>query len=505
VKRLLGLAAGAIILIALVAGLSSGQQAASRPAITIGPDTTKLEKPLRPDGTVDYLAALNELYGKGVTKDNNAAVKLLEAFGPEAMLAEAVRDQTLKILGVTVPEGTRFKPATGDALLKQHDEALKRPWQEKDYPDLAKWLKGNAEPLSKVVDAGKCGRYYMPAVPTGKEPPMVNSLLPRLGMVRLAAKALVIRANLAAGEGRVEDACQDVVSAYRAGILLGQHHTLVGRLVCLAVCHLALDDLGGLAVSGKLSKQQAMSMIALLRDLGPLPSASAVIDQGERWQLLDALRWLSEDFSIARVRELVLTILEMQGDNTANWPTSEQHRATRISGVDFNVILRRANGQFDDLVKALTRPTFAERISEAKRFSEQLPEIPKVGLTPPVDPARTTQWAGDLLIRMFMPSFGEAQTLVDMGEVKRNVTAVALALAAHKADKGKYPEKLEALAPDYLKAIPADFCSGKPLIYKVEGEGFVLYSVGKNMRDDGGKAKGEAEGCDDIVVKTPAK
>src|SRR4051812_35217978 len=44
-------------------------------------ETTVVVGPLRQGGTIDYVAALNELCGKGVTRENNLAVPLLEAMG----------------------------------------------------------------------------------------------------------------------------------------------------------------------------------------------------------------------------------------------------------------------------------------------------------------------------------------------------------------------------------------------------------------------------------------
>ena len=83
--------------------------------------------------------------------------------------------------------------------------------------------------------------------------------------------------------------------------------------------------------------------------------------------------------------------------------------------------------------------------------------------------------------------------------MQRRLAVVALALAAHKAERGSYPAALAALRPAYLKAVPSDLFSEKPLRYSRVGEGFLLYSVGENMADDGGKDR--AAGGDDIVVR----
>jgi hypothetical protein len=66
---------------------------------------------------------------------------------------------------------------------------------------------------------------------------------------------------------------------------------------------------------------------------------------------------------------------------------------------------------------------------------------------------------------------------------------VTLALRAYKAEHGRYPERLADLAPGYLKSIPNDpFAIRGPLSYKRTGGKYILYSVGPDCKDDGGRA-----------------
>jgi hypothetical protein len=99
--------------------------------------------------------------------------------------------------------------------------------------------------------------------------------------------------------------------------------------------------------------------------------------------------------------------------------------------------------------------------------------------------------------------------------VSRDLVKVGLALAAWKADYGAYPEELDALAPDYLKALPKDRFTDQSLVYRLEGEGYRLYSLGRNMTDNGGRdiragTTQTDQAClesrrkwDDIVLRVP--
>ena len=75
----------------------------------------------------------------------------------------------------------------------------------------------------------------------------------------------------------------------------------------------------------------------------------------------------------------------------------------------------------------------------------------------------------------------QVQTAIDEARI-------ACALERHRLAHGAYPDSLEALAPTLIDKMPHDNINGEPLKYRREGDaGYVLYSVGWNEVDDGGK------------------
>ena len=63
-----------------------------------------------------------------------------------------------------------------------------------------------------------------------------------------------------------------------------------------------------------------------------------------------------------------------------------------------------------------------------------------------------------------------------------------LALRAYRLENGVYPPNLNALTPNYLNAIPADpFGGGEAMHYTLNGKNYVLWSIGPDGVDDGGK------------------
>jgi hypothetical protein len=66
-----------------------------------------------------------------------------------------------------------------------------------------------------------------------------------------------------------------------------------------------------------------------------------------------------------------------------------------------------------------------------------------------------------------------------------------LACRVFKSRTGEYPENLEALVPGLLAEVPVDPFTGKPLVFRREGKGFIVYSLGSNLKDDGGRSTWE--------------
>jgi hypothetical protein len=71
--------------------------------------------------------------------------------------------------------------------------------------------------------------------------------------------------------------------------------------------------------------------------------------------------------------------------------------------------------------------------------------------------------------------------------VNNRLLAVTLALRAYELDHGSYPPALAALVPAYLPEIPNDPFTSGPLRYRAVANTYVLYSVGPDGIDDGGK------------------
>ena len=70
-----------------------------------------------------------------------------------------------------------------------------------------------------------------------------------------------------------------------------------------------------------------------------------------------------------------------------------------------------------------------------------------------------------------------------------DLAGLGCALERYRLAKGGFPDTLEALAPGFMNTLPRDVINGQTLAYRRTADGqYVIYSVGWNEKDDGGRA-----------------
>jgi hypothetical protein len=108
---------------------------------------------------------------------------------------------------------------------------------------------------------------------------------------------------------------------------------------------------------------------------------------------------------------------------------------------------------------------------------------------------RTSGWKTRMLFtfapgtvaKMRRTADASAEAAYLRGEVRLRLLLADLAIRRFRLEHGKDPETLAELVPKILHTVPIDPFSGKPLIYRPRPEGYLLYSVGFDRVDDGGR------------------
>jgi hypothetical protein len=116
--------------------------------------------------------------------------------------------------------------------------------------------------------------------------------------------------------------------------------------------------------------------------------------------------------------------------------------------------------------------------------------------SPLLDPTLTNAWQARLsrttpynaLAKTLVPVMFRVPPAACRAQAVVGLARTGCALERYRLAHGRYPEKTELLAPQFIDRVPMDPYVARPFRYRLEEDGsFLLYSVGANLADDGGK------------------
>jgi hypothetical protein len=325
--------------------------------------------------------------------------------------------------------------------------------------------------------------------------------MPGVQKCRELATALAARAMLRVGQGKFDEAWQDLLACHRLGRTVARGATLIESLVGIACDHVASEADLAFLERGRLTSRQVLDRLKDLRALPPLPPLADRMDLAERFAYLDSLQL---------IRRGGVGMLEaLAGGKRPRKPDADEQKALAL--IDWGPALRDGNRWYDRLAAALRGKDRAAREKALDQIEEGVKALKKEAVAPANlarllknPPDRTAGKAiGSVLIGLLLPAARKVQQSADRAEqIQRNLH-VAFALAAFQRDHQRYPQKLADLAPRYLAEVPSDIFSGKELIYRPSRQGYLLYSVGVNGKDDGGRWLDDDPPGDDPRVRMP--
>ncbi len=501
-----------IVLGALSAGLladePTSQPAEARLPFAISKETTFITQPLLPNGCPDYASWLNAEFGKGVTQDNNAVVLMLEAVGPD-VFDEEYWGQMLKALDMELsesgPGAAYFSSYEGDG--DDTVRAMEGPWTKDDLPDLAKWLDSQERFLDLAVEANRRPRWYVPALVDGQSLWIELSSIGIYSAGRNLAKALAMRANRQLAADCGPEAIEDVLTIVRLGKLMQQDPLLIGQLVAMAITSLGNTQMVTVVREGQFDGPTLENLLEAFPPTDLRGAMRRSVVEGERLFMLSILTQLAADpEAITELAPMLDHELAFDEEAKAEkLPEIVRNYKAIAPRIDYDELLRVVNQNYDGLGKALAGDEEARKI--LKRYGEAFEASHKAGLAKTLAKLAQSDDA-DHITREFTAqfcsdvpaAFGRAMVLARRTDAYRDLARLAIALEIYRKKQGQYPASLAALSPKIIKAVPVDPFNDKPLVYRVTEAGYVLYSVGSNGEDDGGKMDWN-DG--DIVISVP--
>jgi len=272
-----------------------------------------------------------------------------------------------------------------------------------------------------------------------------------------AAKLLILAAALSAEEGDVQIAVDRIRSGLRFAPLVAQEGSLIANLIAVADTRMLALYLGDILRGRKVGDDALLQLMGEL-DPGPWPGRLAGAIRGERTAFIEAGGYA--------LRGGFKGIESLFGE-----PSIFRTVGAWLLRPVLKMDVRKALPIYQELETQARHPYFESR-DFLRAQAQGLEKRP---------------WYA-FLSKALIANFGAAFMKEAMLEATIVASRTGLACRLYKSRTGQYPENLEALVPGILKEVPIDPFTGKPFVYRREGEGFIVYSLGSNEKDDGGRS-----------------
>jgi hypothetical protein len=365
------------------------------------------------------------------------------------------------------PAGMRWK-AKGPTTIDVSD-ALNGEWDPETRPHLQGVIAFLETPalqaaMSRIASIEAGG--WRPFGPQGRG-------LGAMGPVRQVTRLFVARARYHhAGLGDVDAALADLAAAYRLAGITFDSGEYIDVLTAMACAALTDGESRRLAGECSLTPAQAAGIIGAIQAFTP--------DLPEMWRIVTAAHLVP----IERKLDLCWTddgqgngwlVLSHLDDMWApNW-------APRPRCGAWNLLSPLYNDRRTVAGKIARLGAIYERVGELA-YAEALSTLEAAQARPAFNLAD-----GPLALAAVLQQ-SRAYELVVRNAAWRRGTILAVGLSAYRHAHGGYPASLAPLLDGgYVASLPLDPYVDEPLRYRREDDRFVLYSVGPDGIDDGGR------------------
>jgi len=366
--------------------------------------------------------------------------------------AEAVYSRVLEEI---VSEGT------WDTLL---NELLSRPvssWSEADWERLNTFLAEHADLLAEIrAMAATSGPLYPLDLSKG-----YAMELPHLAPTRNLARLLRAEAIALGHAGNFKGAAADIVAGLQLGARIREEPLLISQLVGEAIDGILYDGVADAFPEGQIPPELA----AEIARYAHAASASDNMLEGIRSEHNIGLEFMAQVVdSDWQQGEDLLDQLQFQSAHADTWGI---YLYTSPLGRPWQHLDAQAYGRIMSEFEATLGLPYYEARPVLDGLTREVEALP----------------ASRLFTRTNLPGlFGFHQALA-RDEARQQILLVGIALESYANENGSYPPHLEDIQGQANGASLIDPFTGEPFHYTPTANGFELYSVGRNLDDDGGR------------------
>lgn len=302
-------------------------------------------------------------------------------------------------------------------------------------------------------------------------------LLPHLAVIKQYCIAFSTRAAAELAVGQTDQAFKDVDTALRIMDSVKDEPILISHLVRCAAYRICLQPVWEGLAHHQWSDSQVETFQKRFQQIDFLDRQAYVLKAercfgdscfdfwlahpSEGMQSFEVIKSEGQNFDNPGLPDWVLRVVIPRG-----WIALERVNYHRLFMQDINSCADRTNGLIRPEVVAEKSRDLAAELGGT--FGHRL-------------------FSHRVGAQVLLPALFNVEIRTAQAQTAVNLATTACALERCRLANGQLPEKLEALVPKFISKMPLDIVNGQPLVYRCsEGGRFVLYSVGWDLKDDGG-------------------
>jgi len=294
------------------------------------------------------------------------------------------------------------------------------------------------------------------------------ALLPHLNHMRSLARDYRLRALVELSAGQSDAALEDVQTILRLADKLNGEPIMISFLVRVAMLDIASQPIWEGLTAHRWNESQLAALQAPLEEVDQFASVAKML-QGERRFAYYTALWLHSHPAGFFAFLTSSPAIDFPSDERRTW----LDQAIPSGWIDQNQL---------NIDRFYTETILPALDGEPRRISPgKMRQVDHV-----IGTMRTTPYTA--LCKYLLPSVTAVAKKAALSQTYVDEAVIACALDRYWLAHGEFPEKLEALTPQFIAKLPHDVINGEPLHYRrtVVGQ-YVLYSVGWNETDDGGQ------------------
>ena len=349
--------------------------------------------------------------------------------------------------------GVLFNKILADCLRKDPET-----WTDEQWQDIRDFVEQSQDLILKIRQVSeRGGPIYLIDVSKG-----LYADLPYLSRMRGFSRILWADAIVKSVDGNYGDAVEDVIAGMRLGNALAGEPYVVSQRVRMRISEIMMQTVRDAFKPCELSSEQIDKLIVC---------ANKSINREAIADSLLCKAQMTEDM-FESFRKGDSSLYGGLGDHSPSIDSFTQRLAYKlyISPIGKPWLDRDENkylSSIQEISQMATQPYF--KISE--RLNDVEIQISNLSLATPVSRLKLGG-TGNILRR-------QAQYEAGLGMMK-----TGLLVEQYYIDNGTYPDRLDDIKTDMVTSI--DPFSGDQFAYRTSEDGFLLYSVGRNCKDDGG-------------------